>query len=157
MFTMYGGGFATIPAFLADIFGPDNVGAIHGALLTAWSGAAVAGPVIITELSNRAKAALAAGRRSGPHLRHAAAGARRPARGWIRADAAGAAARSSRTVGREDRMTGDPRRALVWKALLEVVVISTGVFLGLAAEQWRSNAQPSSSPAFTDSNKPTPA
>ena len=55
---MYGGGFATIPAFLADIFGPENVGAIHGALLTAWSAAAVAGPVIITELSNRAKAAL---------------------------------------------------------------------------------------------------
>ena len=39
----------------------DNVGAIHGALLTAWSAAAVAGPVIITELSNRAKAALAPG------------------------------------------------------------------------------------------------
>ena len=55
---MYGGGFATIPAFLADIFGPENVGAIHGALLTAWSAAAIAGPVIITELSNRAKAAL---------------------------------------------------------------------------------------------------
>jgi MFS family permease len=61
VFTMYGGGFATIPAFLADIFGPLNVGAIHGALLTAWSAAAVAGPVIITELSNRAKAALPAG------------------------------------------------------------------------------------------------
>jgi len=58
VFTMYGGGFATIPAFLADLFGPDNVGAIHGALLTAWSAAAVVGPVIITELSNRAKAAL---------------------------------------------------------------------------------------------------
>ena len=58
---MYGGGFATIPAFLADIFGPDNVGAIHGALLTAWSAAAVVGPVIITELSNRAKAALPPG------------------------------------------------------------------------------------------------
>ena len=61
VFTMYGGGFATIPAFLADIFGPDNVGAIHGALLTSWSCAAVAGPVIITELSNRAKAALPPG------------------------------------------------------------------------------------------------
>jgi MFS family permease len=61
IFTMYGGGFATIPAFLADIFGEENVGAIHGALLTAWSAAAVAGPVIITELSNRAKAALAPG------------------------------------------------------------------------------------------------
>jgi MFS family permease len=61
VFTMYGGGFATIPAFLADIFGPQNVGAIHGALLTAWSVAAIAGPVIITELSNRAKAALPPG------------------------------------------------------------------------------------------------
>ncbi|HLK51123.1 MAG TPA: OFA family MFS transporter [Bryobacteraceae bacterium] len=59
--TMYGGGFSTIPAFLADIFGADNVGAIHGSLLTAWSAAAVAGPVIITELSNRAKTALAPG------------------------------------------------------------------------------------------------
>src|SRR5262252_1544743 len=61
VFTMYGGGFATIPAFLADIFGPENVGAIHGATLTAWSAAAVVGPVIITELSNSAKAGLAAG------------------------------------------------------------------------------------------------
>jgi MFS family permease len=59
--SMYGGGFATIPAFLADIFGPDHVGAIHGVVLTAWSAAAIAGPVIVTELSNRAKAALAPG------------------------------------------------------------------------------------------------
>jgi MFS family permease len=59
--TMYGGGFATIPAFLADLFGADNVGAIHGVVLTAWSAAAVAGPVILTELSNRAKAALPPG------------------------------------------------------------------------------------------------
>ena len=59
--SMYGGGFATIPAFLADLFGSDNVGAIHGAVLTAWSAAAIAGPVIVTELSNRAKLGLAAG------------------------------------------------------------------------------------------------
>ena len=58
VFTMYGGGFATIPAFLADIFGGDNVGAIHGALLTAWSAAAITGPILVTELSNRAKRAL---------------------------------------------------------------------------------------------------
>ena len=58
VFTMYGGGFATIPAFLADIFGPANVGAIHGALLTAWTCAALAGPAIINELSNRAEVAL---------------------------------------------------------------------------------------------------
>ena len=61
VFTMYGGGFATIPAFLADMFGAENVGAIHGVLLTAWSAAAIAGPVIITELSNNAKASLAPG------------------------------------------------------------------------------------------------
>jgi len=61
VFTMYGGGFATIPAFLADIFGQDNVGAIHGSLLTAWSAAAIAGPFIITSLSDKAKAALAVG------------------------------------------------------------------------------------------------
>ena len=61
VFTMYGGGFATIPAFLADIFGQDNVGAIHGSLLTAWSAAAIAGPLIITQLSDKAKAALAPG------------------------------------------------------------------------------------------------
>ena len=59
--SMYGGGFATIPAFLADIFGSENVGAIHGALLTAWSAAAIAGPVIIRGLSDRAIAALAPG------------------------------------------------------------------------------------------------
>jgi MFS family permease len=61
IFSMYGGGFATVPAFLADMFGPENVGAIHGALLTAWSAAAIAGPLIITELSTRARATLAAG------------------------------------------------------------------------------------------------
>ena len=61
VFTMYGGGFSTVPAFLADIFGEENVGAIHGALLTAWSAAAVVGPVIITQLSERAKATLAPG------------------------------------------------------------------------------------------------
>jgi MFS family permease len=55
IFTMYGGGFATIPAFLADIFGPQNVGAIHGAILTAWSAAAVVGPVIIGRLSDYSK------------------------------------------------------------------------------------------------------
>lgn len=61
VFTMYGGGFATIPAYLADLFGTRQVGAIHGALLTAWSVAAIAGPVIITQLAGRARAALAPG------------------------------------------------------------------------------------------------
>jgi MFS family permease len=45
--TMYGGGFATVPAYLADIFGAQMVGAIHGRLITAWSVAGVVGPAII--------------------------------------------------------------------------------------------------------------
>jgi hypothetical protein len=48
IFTMYGGGFATIPAYLRDLFGVGQVGAIHGRLLTAWSAAAIAGPTIVT-------------------------------------------------------------------------------------------------------------
>ncbi|MBG0560083.1 OFA family MFS transporter [Actinoplanes sp. NEAU-A11] len=45
--SFYGGGFATIPAYLRDLFGTYQVGAIHGRLLTAWSAAGVAGPLII--------------------------------------------------------------------------------------------------------------
>jgi len=45
--TMYGGGFATVPAYLADMFGTQFVGAIHGRLLTAWSTAGVLGPLVI--------------------------------------------------------------------------------------------------------------
>jgi hypothetical protein len=47
---MYGGGFATIPAYLADIFGTMHVGGIHGRLLTAWSTAGILGPFVITHL-----------------------------------------------------------------------------------------------------------
>ena len=50
IFTMYGGGFATIPAYLADIFGTRYVGGIHGRLLTAWSTAGLLGPLAITSL-----------------------------------------------------------------------------------------------------------
>ncbi len=50
IFTMYGGGFAAIPAYLSDLFGTKFVGAIHGRLLTAWSTAGVLGPVAITYL-----------------------------------------------------------------------------------------------------------
>jgi MFS family permease len=45
--SMYGGGFATVPAYLADIFGTQMVGAIHGRLLTAWATAGILGPVIV--------------------------------------------------------------------------------------------------------------
>jgi MFS family permease len=48
--SMYGGGFATIPAYLRDLFGTKQVGAIHGRLLLAWSAAAVLGPVLINYL-----------------------------------------------------------------------------------------------------------
>jgi len=48
--TMYGGGFSTIPAYLADLFGTQFVGAIHGRLLTAWSTAGVLGPVLVNYL-----------------------------------------------------------------------------------------------------------
>ncbi|MEQ4616753.1 MAG: OFA family MFS transporter [Corticimicrobacter sp.] len=45
--SMYGGGFATVPAYLADLFGTQMVGAIHGRLLTAWSAAGILGPVLV--------------------------------------------------------------------------------------------------------------
>ncbi len=45
--SMYGGGFSTIPAYLRDLFGTQQVGAIHGRLLTAWSAAGIAGPVLV--------------------------------------------------------------------------------------------------------------
>jgi MFS family permease len=45
--SMYGGGFSTVPAYLADIFGTQFVGAIHGRLLTAWSTAGIIGPVVV--------------------------------------------------------------------------------------------------------------
>jgi MFS family permease len=46
--SMYGGGFATVPAYLRDLFGTKQVGAIHGRLLTAWSTAALVGPTVVT-------------------------------------------------------------------------------------------------------------
>ena len=49
--TMYGGGFATIPAYLRDLFGTMHLGAIHGRLITAWSMAAVLGPQLVNYIS----------------------------------------------------------------------------------------------------------
>lgn len=48
--SMYGGGFATVPAYLADLFGTQMVGAIHGRLLTAWATAGILGPVIVNNM-----------------------------------------------------------------------------------------------------------
>ncbi|WGF88770.1 OFA family MFS transporter [Marinivivus vitaminiproducens] len=56
--SMYGGGFATVPAYLADVFGTQYVGAIHGRLLTAWSAAGIIGPVVVNYIR---EAQLAAG------------------------------------------------------------------------------------------------
>jgi MFS family permease len=53
--SMYGGGFATIPAYLRDLFGTMQVGAIHGRLLTAWSTAGVLGPLLVNYLHDSQK------------------------------------------------------------------------------------------------------
>jgi len=50
LLSMYGGGFATVPAYLRDLFGTHNVSAIHGRLLTAWSTAGVLGPVLVNNM-----------------------------------------------------------------------------------------------------------
>lgn len=55
--SMYGGGFATVPAYLADMFGTQFVGAIHGRLLTAWSTAGIVGPVVVNYIREFNKAA----------------------------------------------------------------------------------------------------
>ncbi|GGM08799.1 L-lactate MFS transporter [Deinococcus aerophilus] len=55
--SMYGGGFATVPAYLRDLFGTANVGAIHGRLLLAWSAAAVVGPTLLNGFRDRQIAA----------------------------------------------------------------------------------------------------
>ncbi|WP_326707125.1 OFA family MFS transporter [Streptomyces cyaneofuscatus] len=55
--SFYGGGFATIPAYLKDLFGTYQVGAIHGRLLTAWSTAGVLGPLIVNWIADRQEAA----------------------------------------------------------------------------------------------------
>ena len=55
--SFYGGGFATVPAYLKDLFGTLQVGAIHGRLLTAWSAAGVAGPLIVNAIADSEDAA----------------------------------------------------------------------------------------------------
>ena len=55
--SFYGGGFATVPAYLKDLFGGLEVGAIHGRLLTAWSAAGIAGPLIVNRVADSQEAA----------------------------------------------------------------------------------------------------
>jgi MFS family permease len=66
--SMYGGGFATVPAYLADMFGTQFVGAIHGRLLTAWSTAGIIGPVVVNYLRSS----------SSPRVCHAISSTTRP-------------------------------------------------------------------------------
>ncbi|MEU6770687.1 OFA family MFS transporter [Streptomyces sp. NPDC046759] len=53
--SFYGGGFATVPAYLKDLFGTYEIGAIHGRLLTAWSTAGVLGPLIVNRIADHQK------------------------------------------------------------------------------------------------------
>ena len=55
--SFYGGGFATVPAYLKDLFGGLEVGAIHGRLLTAWAAAGIAGPTIVNRVADSQEAA----------------------------------------------------------------------------------------------------
>ncbi|ARZ71959.1 MFS transporter [Streptomyces albireticuli] len=55
--SFYGGGFATVPAYLKDLFGTYQVGAIHGRLLTAWSTAGILGPLIVNAVADAGKSA----------------------------------------------------------------------------------------------------
>jgi OFA family oxalate/formate antiporter-like MFS transporter len=57
----YGGGFGTMPAFVADVFGARNSGTIYGAMLTAWSAGAIAGPLLVAALPYRTALLLIAG------------------------------------------------------------------------------------------------
>ena len=59
--SFYGAGFATVPAYLRDLFGTYQVGAIHGRLLTAWSVAGVLGPLIVNAIADAQIAADVAG------------------------------------------------------------------------------------------------
>lgn len=59
--SFYGGGFSTVPAYLKDLFGTYQIGAIHGGLLTAWSAAGIAGPLIVNAILESREAAGVAG------------------------------------------------------------------------------------------------
>jgi MFS family permease len=71
---MYGGGFATIPAYLRDIFGVYHVSAIHGRLLTAWSTAGIVGPLIVNGILDRYDAEHIARKQAYPLILHIMSG-----------------------------------------------------------------------------------
>ena len=84
--SFYGGGFATIPAYLKDLFGTYQVGAIHGRLLTAWSTAGVLGPLIVNWIADRQEEA---GKHGAVPLRHVPLHHDRAARHRLRRQRAG--------------------------------------------------------------------
>ena len=109
--SFYGGGFATVPAYLRDLFGTFQVGAIHGRLLTAWSAAGVAGPLIVNAfLDAQGKP----GQLTADGLPSRAAHDGRRARGRLRGQPAGAAGRRplprARRAGRRGGQAGAGRR-----------------------------------------------
>ena len=74
LLSMYGGGFATIPAYLRDIFGVYHVSAIHGRLLTAWSTAGIVGPLIVNGILDHYDAEHIARRQAYPLILHIMSG-----------------------------------------------------------------------------------
>ena len=70
LISMYGGGFATIPAYLKDLFGGVNVSAIHGRLLTAWSFAGILGPLLVNAYLDHYKATGQPLAGAYPHILH---------------------------------------------------------------------------------------
>jgi len=74
LISMYGGGFATIPAYLKDLFGGVNVSAIHGRLLTAWAFAGIVGPLVVNAYLDHYKATGQPLAGAYPHILHIMAG-----------------------------------------------------------------------------------
>ena len=152
--SFYGGGFATVPAYLKDLFGGLEVGAIHGRLLTAWSAAGIAGPTIVNRVADSQEAAgkegagplhavaLHHGRRPGGRLRREPpdpARGRAPSRAHGgRGDAGGGReevaiqprARGGTTMSTNGRHDDTGRSAVV-PAILLWVLVACGLLYGV--------------------------
>jgi len=150
--SFYGGGFATVPAYLRDLFGTYQVGAIHGRLLTAWSAAGIAGPLIINGFLGPGRAGAARGgrlspraaddgRRAGDRLRREPAGAARglavPRAVRGRGGREGGRAMSGQSVG-----GGSPRPTGAQTARLVISWLVVGVPLAYGLIQTVSSVLP---------------
>ena len=109
LLSMYGGGFATIPAYLRDMFGSYHVSAVHGRLLTAWSTAGVLGPVLVnyTREYQLAHGADRAGAYQSVHAHHGRIAARRLRGKFLRA------ARDREVLDRVESTHAERRRRLM--------------------------------------------